>query len=456
MALKHFHKMATGRLQRGINAAGSRLRHPLAAARGAGKRIGLELKAAGSRLRLQVDAKAARAGAQFGIHSRAARARFKNDTQAARAILKSLSSTQSWRWQAGRLRERMQQAGRLLQSRHYGAPDDFFFSFDELPSFGKEYWFLLFCVPGRREQVVLTFGRAVEEVKVNETDVPARPPGAKTQEPPPSPAFPSSAPSSLNCAAVCWLHGKNKQVILDSSAVVSLEHTPRLKRLRAASGPRESVCIEGSYPHYRALLKKGGRTIFRARILPPKSGMPYEMVHLMRSPLLRGFGADMVNYYFRFEGTLQGKPVAGLAYLQKVLAVLPLAPWNWVRIQFASGAALDFFAAKPLGTPLGEIHFACNDYFEIKGRRIKLGGLKLDSWGEGETRRWVLSGKHLYLSMESYALQPFRMKTKTAFEYDEFLVTVNDFELRADGKTYTLGDVGAGSGIVEDARGYLI
>jgi hypothetical protein len=305
---------------------------------------------------------------------------------------------------------------------------------------GKEYWFLMFSVPGQKEQVILTFGRAAAAVKVNATAV------SSTQK--------KDEARAKECAAVCWLYDGKKRVLLDSHARVHLDKQGRLHQLHASGKGGNDVSVSGTYPRYQVYLRKDGRTIFTANVMPPKSGMPYEIIRLMSSPLVKGFGADMVNYYFRFKGTLSGRSVSGTAYLQKVLAVLPLAPWNWVRIQFSKDVSLDFFAAKPMYGQ--ELHFACNDYFEWRGKRIKLGNLKLQSWGTGPTRRFVLSSNKLFLSMESYALQNFAMRTQTAFSYDEYLVTVTDFNLKVDNKTYTLADTGKGSGIVEDAYGYLL
>jgi hypothetical protein len=48
------------------------------------------------------------------------------------------------------------------------------------------------------------------------------------------------------------------------------------------------------------------------------------------------------------------------------------------------------------------------------------------------------------------------MKQNTQFQYDEYLVRVKDFLLKAGNRTYTLKDLGPASGIIEDAYGYLL
>jgi len=327
----------------------------------------------------------------------------------------------------------------LFKSRHYAGPDDLFFSLEELPVMGKEYWFLHFCAPPNEEQVVVTVGRSVDPVQVNDQ------------------ALRSGIlhPDSVSCAAVCWYHSKRRQVAIDSLAQVSVSKKGRERSLTIQRGAN-SVVVSGHYPHFSISLTHRGHEVFRAHAHPPKHGLPYEKVHLLKNPIAPRLGAAMVNYYFDFEGKLEGKPLRGKAYLQKVVAVMPLAPWNWVRVHFAKGAALDFFAGKPFGDQKPSMHFASNDFFEVAGHRVRLGGVKLTSWLSGSKRRWLLSGPNLLLAMESYSLQTFSMKQKTKFQYDEYLVRVTDFVYARGPVCHTLQDLGPGVGLVEDASGYLI
>jgi len=304
---------------------------------------------------------------------------------------------------------------------------------------GKEYWFLHFCAPPNEEQVVVTAGRSVDPVKVNDTEVEAN----------------DVHPDSVSCAAVCWYHSKKRQVAIDSLAQVRVTGKGREKALSIRRGAN-NVVMAGAYPNFTISLAKDGREVFRAKARPPKHGMPYEKVHLLKNPIAPRLGAAMVNYYFDFEGKLEGKPLRGKAYLQKVVAVMPLAPWNWVRVHFAKGAVLDFFTGKPFGDSQPSMHFASNDFFEVGGRRVRLGQVTLQSWLDGDKRRWLLSGPNIMLAMESYSMQVFSMKQKTEFRYDEYLVRVTDFVYSHGTEQITLNDLGAGVGLVEDASGYLI
>jgi hypothetical protein len=345
-----------------------------------------------------------------------------------------------WKDKTLKVNRHLESVYRIFKKKHYPTADDLFFELEDLPYLGKEYWFLYFCAPPNKEQVVLTLGRSIEPVKVNDTHVHL-----------------NATEGSVPCAAVCWFYTNKKQVVFDSIAEVSIGKRTNGKGIRSlcAENGKSEITISGNYPKYDVELVKDGKRVFTAQAFPPKHGMPFEMVHLLKSPIVPRFGAAMINYYFDFKGELEGKKLQGKAYLQKVVAVLPLAPWNWVRVHFTSGAILDFFAGKPIGTN-SEMHFACNDFLEIKGRRIKMRDLKLTSRLSGDKRLWILSGKHLYCVMESYSVQPFIMKQKTTFRYDEYLVKVSAFAYRDAGGEYSLVDLGEGIGLVEDASGYLL
>ena len=304
---------------------------------------------------------------------------------------------------------------------------------------GKEYWFMHFNSPPGESQVVLTLGRSAEAVEVNSSvsAVPGK-----------------GSPESISCAAVCWLYSGSKQVIFDSLADVRIERGKAGCSLEAAGGDGK-VRIRGSYPDFSISISKRGKEVFSARATAPRMGMPYELVQLLNAPIMPRLSSVLVNYYFDFTGKLNGKPFSGKAYLQKVVAVMPLAPWNWVRVNFASGASIDFFAGKPFGHS-SEVRFADNAYFEHQGRRVKLAGrLALSSFMDGESRVWLLTGRNLFLSMRTYSLQPFVMKQRTTFRYDEYLVRATDFAFRSGGTEHSLSSLGGGVGIVEEASGYL-
>jgi len=353
-----------------------------------------------------------------------------------------LLADRSWKAKFQGLRSKLGAFSRLFKSKSYASPDDLFFSIEDLPTFGKEYWFLYFCAPPHDTQVILTLGRSVEPFRVNENEV-TEPAGAEVEK---------KGEGAMACAAVCWLYSGKKKVLFDSVAQVEIKRGG-LHSISAWNGS-ERMAATGKYPNFKVMLASKGKTLFKADIFPPKKGLPYEIIHLLKNKFVPRFGAAMINYYFDFKGQADGKPLSGKAYLQKVVAVLPLAPWNWVRIYFESGAVLDFFTGKPLGDKSG-LRVASKAYFEANGVQTELSGIKLQTFGDGQRRRWLLTSGDLSLSLQTYSMQPFVMRQKMEFRYDEYLVRVTDFELRLKGKRYNLKAVGAGRGIAEDASGYL-
>ena len=353
--------------------------------------------------------------------------------------ISKILSTREWRAKFEGLSSKLNSFSRLFKTRNYKAPDDLFFSIEDLPPMGKEYWFLYFCTPHGDEQVILTCGRSADSLEVN---------GA--------PLAVSKAKAGVPCAAVCWYFSKGrKKVVFDSHAKVSLLAMEGAQRGICARNGADRMSISGKYPIYGIRLDVGGRKVFSAKASPAHRGRPYEMSHMLKTPISPRLGAWMINYYFDFKGELEGRELSGRAYLQKVVAAMPLSPWNWVRLEFESGASLDAFVAKPIGEA-GGVRFAANAYFESKGRRHPLRGLALRSWLSGSRRIWVLSGRNLLAVMESYGVQPFVMRQKTVFRYDEYIVRVKSFALKLGPRGIGISELGEARGIVEDASGYLI
>jgi hypothetical protein len=349
------------------------------------------------------------------------------------------------------LQNKMKSISILFKKRNYSRPDDLFFSIEDLSIMGKEYWFLHFCSAGSKDQAVITFGRALDSVQVNKTKVHNK-----------EIVNPILKRDELSCASVAWIYdGKKsqklaKKIVIDSLAKVILSSNVSKNKNReiTAIGSHGSASICGKYPDYKITLYEKAKKVFYAHAHLRKKHAPYEIIDMFSQPIIPGLGASMVNYYFDFDGQINNRKISGSAYLQKVVASLFLTPWNWVRICFRDGSVVDFFSAKPLGQKNVEV--ACVGYFEHKGRRTSFNSLKLDSWGSKNKKKWILHSKDFLLSMNSYALQKFKMSSKTKFEYDEYLVSVSDFFVRVKKDEIFLKDVGAGSGIVEDATGYLL
>lgn len=297
---------------------------------------------------------------------------------------------------------------RLLKKRDYSHVDDFFFMNEDLPFPGKEYWFMNFVsTQGDKKQLVLTFGSAAVNTRVNDKLV-----------------------SSGKLAVVGWLYSNKKKSLFNKLSKVTIE-------------PGKIDCNEfsftGEYPNYE--LRVGKRTHFK--LTKRSRGPPFEI----NNEFVRGIGIGLVNLYSDVRGELDGEEFKGSCYVQKVVAITPFVPWNWVRVVFPDKSVFDFFAPR---LNLHKTNYWLNHtgkYFDYRTKKtFELKNLKFQELGNG---RWFVSGGGVTAFLRSYAFEPFSFKGLGSFCYDEYLVECLDFQFKKESK---LG----GIGILEDAHGVML
>jgi len=298
-----------------------------------------------------------------------------------------------------RIGGRFDSFGRLLKARDYGGLDAFLFSREELPFSGKEYWFMHFASRRGRDQLILTFGRSQGEAFVNGKRV-----------------------SGDRVAAVCWQNasGKTRTLLED---VVRLRQEPGL--LKA-----EKFAFKGSFPDYEFAAPG-----CRLRLKPRKAGAPFEVTR----DFLGGMGLGCTNLFVEANGMLAGKKFSGEGFIQKVVAVVPFVPWNWVRVTFPDRSGFDYFA--PAAGFVNSAHWWNRD-----GRQRAVRGASLERLG-GD--RWLLQGDNFHALLRSYAAKPFVLRGRGEFHYDEFMVECVD-------ASFGNRERGRGAGIVEDAYGLML
>ena len=288
---------------------------------------------------------------------------------------------------------------RLLEKRRYGRVDEFFFSREELPFTGKEYWFTHFASDEDDSQLVLTFGRSDRKTEVNKKKA-----------------------SKEKVAAFSWAHAGKKKKLFEGA--FKLENSEgRLK-----TGKFE---FKGKHPEYELSIGKKTR-------LKLKSTRK-EVVNEFAGPL----GVGFINLFAEATGKLEGRGFKGRGYLQKVVAVTPFVPWKWVRVSFPGGKALDFFAPR---IPVAGYEFKSTAYYFNGKKRVKLGKASLQKLHGG---RWLLSGEKFSAYLRAYAFKPFVLKGFGEFHYDEYFVECLDFN-------HGEKELGRGIGIVENAYGLIL
>lgn len=318
----------------------------------------------------------------------------------------------------------------LLAKKHrHLNPDKMFFSFEELPAFGKEYWFLYLADAHSGRQFIATFGRGQGAVKINRRLLKA-----------------SAGKPFCDLAAVYWSLGNGKRAG-DFTSTFKASHR-KTNRLEDAS----HLSFAGSYPNYFFSLKDKAGEVCSVRLSRRRAGRPHEFGHFSTSV----FGFELINIFLRFNGRLYGKPFSGDAYVQKVVAAGPFVPWNWLRIYWPDHSYLDYFSLRFLPTTQwGTVRPANAEFFDArtkKNRIIKNASLSF----EPQNKTWVLldSEANLLLRLKPLAKHRFLFKSAGTFRYDQFFIEAYDEE--TDGARLAGRPLGQGTGLLEDAHGFML
>jgi hypothetical protein len=191
---------------------------------------------------------------------------------------------------------------------------------------------------------------------------------------------------------------------------------------------------------YRA----GGKEQFSLKIFKSKKGRPFEIQNLLAGRM--GFG--LVNIYFDFAGKLLGKPFKGKCYVQKVILTSPFIPWNWGRFYMEDGGILDFFVVYSPFLPTKVKLFTNIHFFDYKtGKTTYFKDVNIEK--TTDDARWHIYGKDYSLFAKVYSSHPFTFRGLGKFTYMEYFSEALD--LTINGKEH-----GKGSGIIEDAYGFVV
>ncbi|MEM5782076.1 MAG: hypothetical protein QXD43_02665 [Candidatus Aenigmatarchaeota archaeon] len=350
----------------------------------------------------------------------------------------NLQGYTEWKRKMNQLKKRMKTYLNLFKNKRTTETDKFFYSLEELPILGKEYWFIYLVDKNidKKFQFVLTAGRAANPVKVNSTKL-----SVKNKD----------SLSEIKTATVCWFYDNSKKVIFDELTSLKIIEDEKNKLL--FTNKDSNILIQGRYPHISIQIFKDNKTIAEFNFSESKSNFKYDMVELLRNSMVKNFGAIWLNYYLNYKGYIFDTKTEGNAYLQKVVAITPLAPWNWARIYFDNDIIFDLFMIKPIGDNL-DIKYQ-SAYVEFNNKRYELENINLIGYGKRGEKNWLIYSKDFYIVLKTYSFMPFVLEDKTKFYYDEYLVEVVDAQIY-DKKLKNIKFSNKGIGIVEDAYGYLL
>lgn len=315
--------------------------------------------------------------------------------------------------------------------------DDLLFSFEDLPLFGKEYWFMKFTSnDGSRSQFFLMFGRSAGDIEVN----------GKYVE--------NSRIIDNRTEGYCisWVYDEMQRKITDHLGTIEVNDS------------KVTCCTEdiqanfyGSFPKYTLEIANGEKKICYLDIKEPVDNNYSSEL----SENFKGlFGYRLANLYFDFKGKLFEKDFCGKCYVQKVIVIGPFIPWKWSRIVFRNGSILTYYIPNIELVGLEYNIYNSMEFYDADKKILhRFKRSKVQEYpSEKSDKRWVITAEddRVFVVTKSYCKEEFDFTHNFNFRYIENLVEVVDLKIETDDKTITLQETGSGLGMVEDTSGFVI
>ena len=336
------------------------------------------------------------------------------------------------------LKESKDKIERLLLKKKSGRSiDELLFSFEELPLFGKEYWFMKFTADdGSRRQFFLMFGRSAGDIEVN---------GRYVEDS-------QVADDCTEGYCVSWQYDEGQRNISDDLCIIEVKNG-----VISCSNNDIRAEFRGIFPDYSLTIMEDNNELCSVAINEPED----DEFNSELSEQFKGlFGYRLANLYFNYDGRLSGREFSGKCYAQKVIVVGPFIPWKWSRVVFRNGSILTYYI--PSIEVMGLEYDVYNSMSFYDASTKKMHNFKkarvqeyLSAKGD---KRWVITaeGNRVFVVMKSYCKESFSFKNNFNFNYIENLVEVMDLKVETDSGVITLEETGSGLGMVEDTSGFVI
>ena len=338
------------------------------------------------------------------------------------------------------IERRFKRLKNLVSREKWDDVDRMFFSFEQLPPHGKEYWFLLFTSnkPETGRQFMTTIGNQnVKNYVVDSCRISKRLEDDGVH----------NGPFSF------WLYDRK----IHKSKTLASRIEMVNGKMRVHSGKTEFL-MEGNYPRYKLKLKENGRDMCSIRTKSGSDYTDYEVREFFKGAM--GFG--YVNILLDFNGYLNKSYFKGQCYLQKVVvtAPLPSVPWNWGRITFSNKSVLDFLQPHISLYKLSKGFATFGRFYDSRYKKLyTFKKIKVRKFGK-RNRQFLVhgrsKGREFTMLAESYAQKAFKLSSIGKLKYEQNLVKAKSFSLESGNKLITMKDTGEGIGILEDAYGYIL
>ncbi len=309
-----------------------------------------------------------------------------------------------------------------------------FFCFENLPTYGKEYWFMKFVStdPEDDRQLLAMFGSGTNNLKINSKNIDFK-----------------SCKDGRNGFMTSWFFDNKKQLVFDDACKISISDNT----ITAFDENNTRIRYSGTYPEYYFDTVKDKIKICSLKITPPKDkSNPFKFEHFFKGL----FGFAFINLYFDFEGNLNNRKFKGKCYVQKVITVGPFVPWYWGRIVFSNGSVFTYYLPY---INIYKLDYSLKSNFKFYDNETKktyaVTDIAVEKYGR-KFPRWVITDhkKNIFISMKSYSSHKFVFKRLGSFTYTEHLVRVTDIYI--EGKKLDMKKLGSGIGLVEEAKGYVL
>jgi len=175
----------------------------------------------------------------------------------------------------------------------------------------------------------------------------------------------------------------------------------------------------------------------------------------------KGYSITKINR-LDLKGAVDGKPIKGTAYFQRVFVNAPAIPWYWSDFHFENGGVLTYTNQMVFRKAVKKhiAFFDGKELYELNDILVKKKGGELPEFSvSGETPEYQIR-----FTVKSYAHSFWQFKKKSLgfipnkLTYNEYPSTISDFEFvdKKTGKKTTSKELGKAVGNAEHTTGYLL
>ncbi len=304
------------------------------------------------------------------------------------------------------------------------------------------WWFWLFFFnnpkdPSKPRQLMILWStKNVKKIKCNDLDIVLPPQGNREK---------------LDGAVAAWYFDGEKMhhdFLLETCKIKISE-----PELSTNSGTKTSFSINEK----TSTVKIKDNLIFVSKFLEEKHALP----SFSSNTYFGDFGYNIIRgNRFSLKGEINGEPISGTSYFQRVFVTAPSPSWYWGIFHFEKGGILSYFRPYVLGKAVKKhiYLFDGKNTHEFQNIKVKRVG--------GEVPEFIVSGENreekISFTVSSYSHSSWTFKKKSLgifpnkLVYNEYPAVISDLKLTTKKGNITLKDLGKAVGNAEHTTGFLL